>query len=194
MTRRTTSTSSRSRSHRTTDGRWVSTRASGRRSPTVQTRPLSSARRSSRSTTWKTLSTSPSPSWPPRTSTPSAMFRYIDLFSFNKEQAEGDLQNIVFCVMAERICGLQDAVDTVTEMTVTRVADYLRLKAALPSFGAAVDAEVARYLKGLEYFAQGANVWHYHSPRYFADASAALGVPEVVLPVYQRSRCLLRNR
>ena len=120
--------------------------------------------------------------------------------------------------MAERNYGLQDAVDTVTEMTVKRVADYLRLKAALPSFGAAVDAEVARYLKGLEYFAQGANVWHYHSPRtcadqlklllvpvgrycgwhavancsssaigYFADApSAALGVPEAVLPVHQR--------
>ncbi|KAI0702727.1 terpenoid synthase [Earliella scabrosa] len=110
-----------------------------------------------------------------------------DLFSFNKEQAGGDLQNLVFCVMAERSCGLQDAVDAVTEMTIKRVADYLRLKASLPSFGAAVDAEVARYLKGLEYYAHGANVWHYHSPRYFADApSAALGVPEAVLPVHQR--------
>ena len=94
--------------------------------------------------------------------------RIVD-WRWQKEQAEGDLQNIVFCVMAERNCGLQDAVDAVTEMTVKRVADYLRLKASLPSFGAAVDAEVARYLKGLEYFAQGANVWHYHSPRTCAN-------------------------
>ncbi|KIJ61711.1 hypothetical protein HYDPIDRAFT_31043 [Hydnomerulius pinastri MD-312] len=69
-----------------------------------------------------------------------------DLCSFNKEQSDGDYQNLVFCIMNERNVGLQAAIDILTEMLAQRVDDYVELKSKLPSFGPAVDAELARYL------------------------------------------------
>ncbi|KAF8991670.1 isoprenoid synthase domain-containing protein [Cyathus striatus] len=90
-----------------------------------------------------------------------------DLCSFNKEQADGDLQNFICCVMMERDIGLQEAIDVILQMIDDRVSDYIELKSCLPSFGAEVDAELARYHKALEYFVQGTVVWYYKSPRYF---------------------------
>lgn len=57
--------------------------------------------------------------------------------------------------MVERNVELQEAVDILTEMLAERVTDYLKLKASLPSFGAEVDAMLAKYHKGLEHFVQG---------------------------------------
>ena len=82
-----------------------------------------------------------------------------------KEQADGDFQNLVFCIMIERDCDLQTAVDVLSEMLAQRVADYARFKAQLPSFGAEVDAELARYNKAIEQYTQGTVVWYYYSPR-----------------------------
>ncbi|KAK7688105.1 hypothetical protein QCA50_008475 [Cerrena zonata] len=90
-----------------------------------------------------------------------------DLCSFNKEQADGDLQNLVFCVMLEQNVDLQSAVDIVTKMLATRVDDYVTLKAQMPSFGSEVDVELATYFKALEHYVQGTVVWYYESPRYF---------------------------
>ena len=67
--------------------------------------------------------------------------------------------------MIERDCDLQAAVDALTDMLAQRVADYARYKAQLPSFGAEVDAELARYNKAIEQFTQGTVVWYYYSPR-----------------------------
>jgi len=90
-----------------------------------------------------------------------------DLCSFNKEQADGDLQNLVFCVMLEQDVDLQDAVDIVTKMVTDRVDDYVSWKKQLPSFGSEVDEELRRYFKALEQYIQGTIVWYYESPRYF---------------------------
>ncbi|KAH9925665.1 terpenoid synthase [Epithele typhae] len=109
-----------------------------------------------------------------------------DLCSFNKEQADSDFQNLVFCVMIERDCGLQEAVDVLTDMYAQRVADYLRYKAQLPSFGPTVDAELARYNTALEQYTQGTVVWYYYSPRYFRGQDVS-NKPEIVVPVYERS-------
>ena len=67
--------------------------------------------------------------------------------------------------MIERDCDLQAAVDVLTEMLAQRVSDYTRFKAQLPSFGADVDAELARYNKAIEQYTQGTVVWYYCSPR-----------------------------
>lgn len=66
--------------------------------------------------------------------------------------------------MVERNIGLQEAVDTVTDMIRDRVAEYVDLKSRLPSYGPCVDTELHRYLKGVEHFVQGTIVWYY-SPR-----------------------------
>ncbi|KAF9476267.1 terpenoid synthase [Pholiota conissans] len=92
-----------------------------------------------------------------------------DLCSFNKEQADGDFQNLVCIIMAERNLELQDAINALTDMLETRVDEYLALKKSLPSFGLGVDAQLARYHSALEHFVQGTVVWYYMSPRYFSE-------------------------
>ncbi|EIW80046.1 terpenoid synthase [Coniophora puteana RWD-64-598 SS2] len=87
-----------------------------------------------------------------------------DLCSFNKEQANGDYQNLVFVIMNERRVDLQEAIDILTDMLSQRVDDYLALKASLPSFGSKVDHELSRYIEALEYFTQGTVLWYYLSP------------------------------
>lgn len=61
--------------------------------------------------------------------------------------------------MIERDVDLQSAVDILTDMLAQRVADYVRYRAQLPSFGPEVDAELARYNKALEQYTQGTVVW-----------------------------------
>ncbi|KAI0363928.1 terpenoid synthase [Pilatotrama ljubarskyi] len=112
-----------------------------------------------------------------------------DLCSFNKEQADGDFQNLVFCIMIERDTDLQSAVDILTDMLAQRVADYVRYKAQLPSFGPEVDAELARYNKAIEQYTQGTVVWYYYSPRYFRGQSVS-GKAEITVPVYERTALL----
>lgn len=66
--------------------------------------------------------------------------------------------------MHERNVGLQAAIDILTEMLAQRVEEYVALKSQLPSFGADVDRELARYLHALENFVQGTVLWYYLSP------------------------------
>ncbi|KAF8175504.1 isoprenoid synthase domain-containing protein [Mycena galopus ATCC 62051] len=83
-----------------------------------------------------------------------------DLYSFNKEQAQGDFENLVCVVMAEKNLGVQDSVDFVGNMLGRSIAEYAELKQKLPSFGPQVDAELTRYLTGCEFFTQGALRWY----------------------------------
>jgi len=92
-----------------------------------------------------------------------------DICSFNKEQADGDYQNLVYCIMLEKGLDLQSAIDFATDMVRARVKEYVNLKSEVPSFGSETDEEVARFIKALEHWVQGSVVWYYESPRYFRD-------------------------
>ncbi|KAJ3561482.1 hypothetical protein NP233_g10167 [Leucocoprinus birnbaumii] len=92
-----------------------------------------------------------------------------DLCSFNKEQADGDFQNLVCCVMVEKQIELQEAIDVVIDMLSSRVNQYINLKAQLPSFGQKTDSELAKYHHALEHYVQGTIIWYYLSPRYFSS-------------------------
>jgi hypothetical protein len=80
-----------------------------------------------------------------------------------KEQAEGDYQNFVCVLMRERGLDLQGAVDTLTSMIASRVEEYARLRASLPSFGPLVDYHLARYLADIEHETYGFIRWCYES-------------------------------
>ncbi|KIK45444.1 hypothetical protein CY34DRAFT_10411 [Suillus luteus UH-Slu-Lm8-n1] len=108
-----------------------------------------------------------------------------DLCSFNKEQSDGDYQNLVFCIMHERDVGLQEAINILTEMLNQRVDDYIRLKSELPSFGADVDAELEKYLHALENFVQGTVLWYYLSPRYFRGVDVT-NRENLVVPLFEK--------
>lgn len=88
----------------------------------------------------------------------------IYILFVQKEQLDGDYQNLVFCIMHERDVGLQAAIDILTEMLAQRVEQYVELKSQLPSFGPEVDRELAKYLHALENFVQGTVLWYYLSP------------------------------
>lgn len=93
------------------------------------------------------------------------MIRALTCILFSqKEQSDGDYQNLVFCIMHECNVGLQTAIDILTEMLAQRVEDYIELKNRLPSFGPDVDLELGRYLHALENFVQGTVLWYYLSP------------------------------
>ena len=66
-------------------------------------------------------------------------WRYSYLLIKQKEQADGDLSNLVCCIMVERQVGLQEAVDILTNMLDDRVTEYSLLKSQLPSFDSKVD-------------------------------------------------------
>jgi hypothetical protein len=75
--------------------------------------------------------------------------------------------------MRERGLSLQSAVDTLTNMIASRVGEYIQLRAALPSFGAEVDAHLRRYLAEVEHEAYGAVRWCYESKRMCPSLLAA---------------------
>ncbi|CUA76131.1 hypothetical protein RSOLAG22IIIB_12060 [Rhizoctonia solani] len=79
---------------------------------------------------------------------------------------------------------LQDAVNYVNQLIEQRVQDYLATRAKLPSFGAHLDGEVARYVKGVEYSIQACIEWSLMTTRYFgtdAETVKETGVVNVVL-------------
>ncbi|KAF5374321.1 hypothetical protein D9758_004657 [Tetrapyrgos nigripes] len=108
-----------------------------------------------------------------------------DLCSFNKEQADGDYQNLVCVLQVAHNLNLQDAVDMLTNMIRKRVQNYLELKKELPSFGVGVNAELRRYHTALEHFTQGCVVWYYSSPRYFRELDP-LGKEKVVINLFAK--------
>ncbi|KAG6918624.1 hypothetical protein DXG01_013035 [Tephrocybe rancida] len=98
----------------------------------------------------------------------------------NKEQADGDYQNLVCVLQHAHNLDLQEAIDLLSEMIAERVQDYVKLKNSLPSFGPDVDPAIQRYIHALEQFVQGCLVWYYSSPRYFPDVDPR-GKSEVVI-------------
>ncbi|OBZ74511.1 Alpha-muurolene synthase [Grifola frondosa] len=110
-----------------------------------------------------------------------------DLCSFNKEQSDGDFQNLVFCIMLERGVDLQSALDILTDMLAERVADYAELKNDLPLFGPEIDSELSRYYTALEQYVQGTVVWYYFSPRYFRGQDVS-NKEDLIVPVYERTQ------
>lgn len=100
-----------------------------------------------------------------------------DLCSFNKEQAQGDYQNLIPILMQEYRLDLQSAISKLTEMVRQRLDRYYHLKAQLhPIYGGLeISGELVRYLEGLEVANVGVTKWYYQSPRYFRDVDASQG-------------------
>lgn len=69
------------------------------------------------------------------------------------ELSRGDTQNLVFIAMQEKKLDLEGAMDYVDKMLRNRLQEYVEAKAKLRSFGPEIDAQVARYIQGIEYSA-----------------------------------------
>ncbi|KAJ1299261.1 hypothetical protein OPQ81_002698, partial [Rhizoctonia solani] len=108
-----------------------------------------------------------------------------DIFSFPNEQARGHTHNLVFILMWHNQIGVQDAVDHANKLIESRLQDYLKAKANLPSFGPDLDGELTRYVQGVEYCIQACIDWSFLTIRYFGSNVTkvkATGVVELAPP------------
>lgn len=76
----------------------------------------------------------------------------------------GDGQNLVIILMIERQIELQAALEYATSILRERLASYVKLREAIPSFGAVNDLQLKRYLDATASTIQGMVRWYYVSP------------------------------
>jgi len=82
-----------------------------------------------------------------------------DLFSFSKEQANGDAHNLVSIVQQERGLTLEEALLCVAAIHNTDMRRFVSLSGQLPVFDAATDQAVARYVEALRRHLRGNIDW-----------------------------------
>ncbi|KIY70696.1 terpenoid synthase [Cylindrobasidium torrendii FP15055 ss-10] len=103
-----------------------------------------------------------------------------DLFSYNVEQSKGDNHNMIPVVMAQRGLRLQEAVDFVGDLCLECVDRFEADKAALPSWGPEIDAQVETYVQGLADWMVGSLHWSFESERYFGKGGRQVKQSRVV--------------
>jgi 5-epi-alpha-selinene synthase len=89
-----------------------------------------------------------------------------DLASLEKELARGDVHNLVVVLASAEDLDLQEAVERVARMHDAEVREFIRLSSHLPSFGAAVDEQLGRYVAVLRARIRGNLDWSHETARY----------------------------
>lgn len=100
-----------------------------------------------------------------------------DLASLPKEIAEGNVHNLVVVLQHERCRGNWPcAVALAQQLLDARVREFIALADNLPGFGAARDAELARYVADLRAWMRGNLDWAIESGRYRIAGAGELPV------------------
>lgn len=92
-----------------------------------------------------------------------------DVLSLEKELAHGDVHNLVIVLQTAEGLSLDEATGRVIEMHNSEVCDFVDLSSelpSLPSFGEAVDENLARYISTLKARMRGNLDWSFESGRY----------------------------
>ena len=89
-----------------------------------------------------------------------------DVFSFERERDDGQVNNLVTVLRHEFGTSYQEAADRAVAMCRTEMDSYLELKDRLPSLGLAVDDDLSRYLGVLESWMRALLDWHRMTFRY----------------------------
>jgi len=100
----------------------------------------------------------------------NAMCWINDLLSLDKELRHGDVHNLILVQQREHGLDLAEAVSRAVALTNDEMSKMLELEKRLPSFGQALDAELARYVRALWAMVRGTLDWTYESARYKAAA------------------------
>ncbi|KAI9060972.1 terpenoid synthase [Trametes sanguinea] len=91
-----------------------------------------------------------------------------DVYSYNMEQAKGHTgNNIVTVLMQDKGIDLQAASNLVGAHFAQLMNRFVETKQRLPSFGAAVDDPVLKYIEAMEHWVIGNLEWSFESQRYF---------------------------
>ncbi|SCL17011.1 Terpene synthase family, metal binding domain [Micromonospora rhizosphaerae] len=109
---------------------------------------------------------------------------FNDLASLERDRATAGGHNLVLAVAAERGVPVRTAVELVAERWRAAMGRFVALRAAVPSFGPALDEAVTAHLDGIADAVRGTVDWTLESPRYpvgeqgpLVDASAGAGAP-----------------
>ncbi|KDQ53197.1 hypothetical protein JAAARDRAFT_162104 [Jaapia argillacea MUCL 33604] len=98
-----------------------------------------------------------------------------DVYSYNMEQAKGHSgNNIVTVLMKAKDISLQEASDHVGAYFKQLMDRYVEDKKRLPSWGPSIDANVAKYLSGVENWVIGNLEWSFETQRYFGVEHAQI--------------------
>ncbi|KAG6832817.1 Linoleate 10R-lipoxygenase cop4 [Tricholoma furcatifolium] len=91
-----------------------------------------------------------------------------DVYSYDMEQSKGiSGNNIITVLMQNKHMTLQEASDHVGEYSKTLMERFISAQGQLPSWGARVDSDVARYIHGLGCWIKGNLDWSFETQRYF---------------------------
>jgi Terpene synthase family 2, C-terminal metal binding len=89
-----------------------------------------------------------------------------DILSFEKEQRQGDVHNLVLILAHEQRLSSQAAVEQVAALHDDEVRDFITLAGQLPRFGSTIDADLQRYLDGMRSWMRGNLDWSIGTARY----------------------------
>ncbi|MGH3158029.1 MAG: terpene synthase family protein [Streptosporangiaceae bacterium] len=89
-----------------------------------------------------------------------------DLYSFERERAEGKSNGLVQSLRQEYGLDIAEAVARTSAMCRSEIEAYFELKSLLPAMGLPVTGELQRYLYVLESWMRGILDWHRMTPRY----------------------------
>jgi hypothetical protein len=89
-----------------------------------------------------------------------------DIVSFEKEQRQGDVHNLVLILAHEQQFTLQAAVEQVAVLHDDEVDAFIALAARLPKFEPAIEADLRRYIAGMRFWMRGNLDWSIGTARY----------------------------
>jgi Terpene synthase family 2, C-terminal metal binding len=89
-----------------------------------------------------------------------------DILSYAREQAQGDVHNLVLVMQHERHLVLQQAVERVTERHNAEMQAFLAAEAALPRFSPTTDSDLDHYVEILRNIIRGSFDWAYATARH----------------------------
>jgi len=89
-----------------------------------------------------------------------------DILSYAREQAQGDVHNLVLVVQHEQRLTLQQAVERVTERHNAEMKAFLTAEAALPQLFSSVTADLDQYVELLRSMIRGSFDWAYATARH----------------------------
>ncbi|KZT35696.1 terpenoid synthase [Sistotremastrum suecicum HHB10207 ss-3] len=103
-----------------------------------------------------------------------------DILSYNREQSQGSLHNMVAIAMNRLDLSLQEAMDWTSARLDALVSKFLGTLNDVPSWGEEIDARVTTYIDGLGYWVRANEAWSFEGPRYFGKDGAQIQRTRVV--------------
>lgn len=89
-----------------------------------------------------------------------------DIFSASREMSNGDVNNLVLVLHYKQQFPLNRAIHRVVEMHNSAIQTMIDLETSIPTFGAEVDAELAKYILGMHAWIRSNHDWYSQTGRY----------------------------